>query len=80
VRRRSTLRAATSTAEVARPPAPLEVTVVTPCLDEAGTLVACVREASAAPRLAGATGEVLVADNGSRDGSPAIAETAGTTC
>ena len=48
-----------------------------PCLDEAETLAGCVREAQAGLRDAGACGEVLVADNGSTDGSPAIAEAAG---
>ena len=44
-----------------------------PCLDEADTIGACVRKAQQALRDAGASGEVVVADNGSVDGSAAIA-------
>ncbi|MBL8111332.1 MAG: glycosyltransferase family 2 protein [Acidobacteria bacterium] len=46
-----------------------------PCLDEAETVAACVREALAG--LAGLDGEVLVADNGSTDGSRELAAAAG---
>jgi glycosyltransferase involved in cell wall biosynthesis len=52
---------------------PLEVTVVMPCLNEADTLATCIRKALAAMRNAGIAGEVVVADNGSTDGSLAIA-------
>lgn len=55
----------------------LEVSVVMPCLNEAATIGECVRVALAAIARSGATGEVVVADNGSDDGSPAIAEEAG---
>ena len=48
-----------------------------PCLSEAETVGRCVAEAVAALRAAGLPGEVLVADNGSTDGSPALAEAAG---
>jgi hypothetical protein len=58
-------------------PAALELSVVIPCLDEAETLGACVREAVRALAAAGVAGEVVVADNGSADGSPEIAEGAG---
>ena len=51
----------------------VEVSVVMPCLDEADTIGACVRRAHQALSDAGATGEVIVADNGSVDGSAAIA-------
>ena len=53
------------------------VSVVMPCLNEAETVGRCVAEAVAALRAAGLPGEVLVADNGSTDGSPALAEAAG---
>jgi glycosyl transferase family 2 len=61
------------------PPEPtsLEVTVVMPCLNEADTLATCIRKALAAMRTAGIAGEVVVADNGSTDGSPAIARAEG---
>ena len=53
--------------------APLELTVVMPCLNEAETLAVCVDKARAALRDNGIAGEVVVADNGSTDGSQAIA-------
>lgn len=53
------------------------VSVVMPCLNEAETVAACVREARAALARSGLSGEVLVADNGSTDGSQALAEAAG---
>jgi len=53
------------------------VTVVLPCLDEAESVGQCVREAREALAAAGLVGEVVVADNGSSDGSPDIAEEAG---
>jgi glycosyltransferase involved in cell wall biosynthesis len=53
------------------------VSVVMPCLNEAETVAACVAEALAALRSAGLDGEVVVADNGSTDGSRALAASAG---
>ncbi|MBB1472650.1 glycosyltransferase family 2 protein [Luteimonas sp. MC1782] len=54
-------------------PAGLELTILMPCLDEAETLASCVRKAQAFLSGSGVRGEVLVADNGSVDGSQAIA-------
>jgi glycosyltransferase involved in cell wall biosynthesis len=54
-----------------------EVTVVMPCLNEADTLEACVSKALRSMREAGIAGEVLVADNGSTDGSIEIGERLG---
>ena len=51
----------------------VEVSVVMPCLNEADTLETCIRKAQRAMREHGITGEVIVADNGSTDGSPQIA-------
>jgi len=48
-----------------------------PCLDEAKTVGTCVRKAVEVCRAAGIEAEVLVADNGSRDGSPELATQAG---
>ncbi len=48
-----------------------------PCLNEAETLARCIEKARAGLARTGARGEVLVADNGSTDGSVAIAEKAG---
>jgi hypothetical protein len=55
----------------------VEVSVVMPCLNEADTVATCVRKAKAALREAGLAGEVVVADNGSTDGSRPLAEAAG---
>lgn len=57
--------------------ADLELTVLMPCLDEAETLAGCVRRAVGFLRENGIEGEVVVADNGSRDGSREIASEAG---
>jgi glycosyltransferase involved in cell wall biosynthesis len=57
--------------------APLEVSVVMPCLNEADTVAACVGKARRALTEAGIVGEVIVADNGSTDASRELAETAG---
>jgi len=51
----------------------LELSVVIPCLNEAETLASCVRKALGCMREHGIRGEVVVADNGSTDGSPEIA-------
>ncbi len=53
------------------------VSVVLPCLNEAETLERCVRRALEAMAEAGLPGEVIVADNGSTDGSREIAARAG---
>lgn len=50
-----------------------EVSVVLPCLDEAETLGRCLQIAATALREHGIHGELIVADNGSTDGSPEIA-------
>lgn len=50
-----------------------EVTVVIPCLNEADTLAVCISKAQKSFAGAGIVGEVLVADNGSTDGSQEIA-------
>jgi glycosyltransferase involved in cell wall biosynthesis len=52
---------------------PVELTVVMPCLNEAETLAVCVDKALAALAANGIAGEVVIADNGSTDGSQAIA-------
>ena len=52
---------------------PVELTVVMPCLNEAETLAVCVDKALAALRDNDIVGEVVVADNGSTDGSQQIA-------
>src|SRR5712664_4633650 len=53
---------------------PVDVSVVIPCLNEVNSLAHCVDKAMGAFRNAGLSGEVVVADNGSTDGSIQIAE------
>src|SRR5580704_6991304 len=53
---------------------PVDVSVVIPCLNEANSLAICIDKAVSAFRNAGLSGEVVVADNGSNDGSVVIAE------
>jgi len=55
----------------------LELTVVMPCLNEAETLEVCIRKALTSIEEAGIAGEVVIADNGSTDGSQEIAERCG---
>lgn len=52
----------------------LELSVVIPCLNEADTIELCVHKAITVMKENGINGEVIVADNGSYDGSPQIAE------
>jgi glycosyltransferase involved in cell wall biosynthesis len=67
---------ATPTTELAVPAAP-EITVVLPCLNEADTLGTCIAKAQHAFAEHNMNGEVVVADNGSTDGSIEIAESMG---
>ena len=55
----------------------LELTILMPCLNEAETLQVCVEKARGFLERSGIAGEVLIADNGSTDGSQAIATAAG---
>lgn len=55
----------------------LEVSILMPCLDERETIATCVAEARAWLDEHGVDGEVLVADNGSTDGSQELACAAG---
>lgn len=54
--------------------ATIEVSVVMPCLNEARTVGTCVAKARRTLEQLGVEGEVIVADNGSTDGSQQIAE------
>jgi Glycosyl transferase family 2 len=54
-----------------------ELSVVMPCLNEADTLGTCIAKAQAAMDASAIDGEVIVADNGSTDGSQAIASSLG---
>jgi glycosyltransferase involved in cell wall biosynthesis len=53
------------------------ISVVIPCLNEVENIEQCVAMAQAAIELAGISGEVIVADNGSEDGSAELAEAMG---
>jgi hypothetical protein len=55
----------------------LELTILMPCLNEALTVGACVRQARTFLASSGIAGEVVVADNGSTDGSRELARAEG---
>ncbi len=57
--------------------APIKVSVVIPCLNEQASIQRCVQKALAAFEEQDWEGEVIVADNGSEDGSPELAKAAG---
>ena len=51
-----------------------ELTILMPCLNEAETIAACVKKASNYLSMSNIRGEILIADNGSTDGSREIAQ------
>jgi glycosyltransferase involved in cell wall biosynthesis len=55
----------------------MELTILMPCLNEALTVETCIRKARAYLEKRSIAGEVLVADNGSTDGSQTLAAAAG---
>jgi glycosyltransferase involved in cell wall biosynthesis len=55
----------------------MEITILMPCLDEALTVESCIHKARDYLNKRGILGEILVADNGSTDGSQSLAEAAG---
>ena len=55
----------------------LELTILLPCLNEAETLGACIRKARSFLDKSGISGEIVIADNGSADGSQEIAASLG---
>jgi glycosyltransferase involved in cell wall biosynthesis len=56
------------------PSVELELSILMPCLNEARTLAACIKKAQLFLKEHGVSGEVIVADNGSTDGSIEVAE------
>ena len=54
-----------------------ELTILMPCLNEAETLATCIVKANESLKNLGLAGEVLIADNGSTDGSQEIARSLG---
>ncbi len=55
----------------------MELTILMPCLNEAETLETCIRKARTYLETSGVEGEILIADNGSTDGSQDIARRCG---
>jgi hypothetical protein len=55
-------------------PAAVELTILMPCLNEAETLATCITKARDFLERSNTRGEILIADNGSSDGSVQIAE------
>lgn len=58
-------------------PQEIELTILMPCLNEAETLEVCINKAKTFLEKSGISGEILIADNGSTDGSIEIAERCG---
>jgi len=56
---------------------PVELSIVIPCLNEAETIARCLEKAKVGIQRSGVCGEIIVADNGSTDGSQAIAKNLG---
>jgi glycosyltransferase involved in cell wall biosynthesis len=59
------------------PPDAVEVSIVMPCLNESETLARCIGHAQSAVRKGGFSAEIIVADNGSVDGSQSVARELG---
>jgi glycosyltransferase involved in cell wall biosynthesis len=56
---------------------PVELSIVMPCLNEVETIARCIEKAKLGLERSSVRGEILIADNGSTDGSQAIAEKLG---
>lgn len=54
-----------------------EISIVMPCLNEIKTLPACIKKAQETIHNLNLAGEVIIADNGSTDGSQNLAESLG---
>jgi glycosyltransferase involved in cell wall biosynthesis len=74
---RAALERKTDVAALAPATGALELTILMPCLNEAETIEVCIAKAMGYLKRAGVAGEVLIADNGSTDGSQGLAEAAG---
>ncbi len=55
----------------------LELSIIMPCLNEAETLATCIRKAQSYLHRSGVSGEIVIGDNGSTDGSQQIATSLG---
>ena len=71
------LERAISVAETSATHSRIELSIIMPCLNEAETIVACIAKARSFIDRTGVIGEILVADNGSTDGSQALARACG---
>ena len=65
--------------QTASTPTAVEVSIVMPCLNEAETLARCIGHAQTAVKKGGYSAEIIIADNGSIDGSQRIARDLGAT-
>ena len=65
--------ASETTMSIGQKAPPIELTILMPCLNEAETLAICIEKALGFLMRSGISGEVLIADNGSSDGSQEIA-------
>ena len=65
--------ASETTMSIGQKAPPIELTILMPCLNEAETLGICIEKALGFLTRSGISGEVLIADNGSSDGSQEIA-------
>src|ERR1700682_3136752 len=63
--------------EETAPDQTVEISIVMPCLNEAETLATCIQKAQRAIANEGPAAEIIVADNGSTDGSQVIAKELG---
>jgi glycosyltransferase involved in cell wall biosynthesis len=66
-----------STRRVETRPVAVEVSIVMPCLNEVETLARCIRDAQQAVERNGLSAEIIIADNGSTDGSKVVAKELG---
>jgi glycosyltransferase involved in cell wall biosynthesis len=57
--------------------ASLQLTILMPCLNEVETLGTCIKKAKKWVNSSGVTAEILIADNGSKDGSQMMAQSLG---
>jgi glycosyltransferase involved in cell wall biosynthesis len=69
----NTVLASTPTLDASEQDSLVELSIVMPCLNEAETLRTCISKAALALREASISGEIIVSDNGSADGSQEIA-------
>ncbi|MFN8890790.1 MAG: glycosyltransferase, partial [Alphaproteobacteria bacterium] len=75
-RSNSMVETATATS-IGKDASAVELTILMPCLNEAETLATCIQKALGYLARSGVSGEVLIADNGSTDGSQEIARSLG---